>query len=151
VKIHIDISGQIQQRNLDSSLGFKRSDGVNKAVFLPKRTKKALLRKYKGQIINLVEKIHCIMVYYCIKDSLKGVTEIHICRDVNFRVVKRLLPFLFKGHSSFSDIKIAVRNRCDPTSNGHWPALKAFRRRRYATIILKKEMIEKKLLEFDNM
>jgi len=148
MKIHIDISGQIQQKNLDSSLGFRRSDGIAKAVFLPIRTKKALFRKYKTQVTNIVEKIHCIMIYYCIKDSLKGVGEIHICRDGDFRAIKRLLPLLFKGHSHFHDIKITVRRRGEPASNGHWPALKAFRKRKYAKSIIKKDMVEKKLLEF---
>ncbi len=139
---------RFNRKNLDSSLGFKRSDGLKKTVFLPKRIKKAILKKYKGQIINLVERIHCIMIYYCIRDSLKDVDEIHICRDADFRVIKRLLPYLFRGHTCFSDIKITARIGTDPTSNGHWPALKAFRKRKYAGIILKKEMLEKKLLEF---
>jgi hypothetical protein len=34
MRIDIDISGQITQKNLPSSLGFKRSDGLEKAVLL---------------------------------------------------------------------------------------------------------------------
>ena len=75
MKIHIDISGQITQTSLNSSLGFKRSDGVERTAYLRKQTKKALLRKYGTQITNLVEKIHCILIYYCIRDHLKDVKE----------------------------------------------------------------------------
>jgi len=114
MKIHIDISGQVQQKNLDSSLGFRRSDGLMRAVFLPVRTKKLLFKKYKTQITNLIEKIHCILIYYCIKDSLKGVDGIHICRDGDFRAIKRLLPFLFKGHSHFHDIKLPSEGDVSP-------------------------------------
>lgn len=145
MKISIDISGQVQQKNLDSSLGFKRTDGLTRAVFLPKRTKRAILKKYSGKVTNLIERLHCVMIYYCIKDSLKDVNEIHVCGDVNFRVVKRLLPYFFKGHSGFSNIKITVRKGDEPKSNGHWPALKAHRKRKYAKAVIKKDMIEKKL------
>ena len=148
MKMQIDISGQVQQRNYDSALAFKRSDGIEKTVFLRAKTKKALLSKYKGQIINPIEKIHCILIYYCIKDYLKGVEEIKICKDVNFRRTKRLIPNLFKEHKNFPSIKIISRSGGEPKSNGHKPALKAFRKRKYANLIISKEMIEKKLLEF---
>lgn len=90
--IQIDISGQIQQKNYDSALGFKRSDGKTGSVFLRKQLKQKLTDKYKGQIINFVEKLHCIMIYYAIKDHLGGVKEIKICRDVKIRTVAYLLP-----------------------------------------------------------
>lgn len=146
LRIDIDISGQIQQKNLDSSLGAKRSDGVQNAVFLSHQTKKELLGKYKGQINNLVEKMHCLMIYYCIKDLLDGVTEIRVCNDVNFRVVKKLLPLLFKGR--LKGVEINNRKRSEPASAGHWPALKAHRKRKYATCIIKRKDVEEKILEF---
>ena len=34
MKIEIDISGQIQQKNYDSALGFCRDNGIEKAVYL---------------------------------------------------------------------------------------------------------------------
>ncbi len=148
MRISIDISGQVQQMNFDSSLGAKRSDGMTMAVVLPRRTKKAIVRKYKGQITNLMEKIHCIMIYYCIRDHLKEVDEISICRDVKPRVIKPLLSSLFKEYEGFSEVKITFRESSETHSNGHWPALKAFRKRKYAKGIIKKEMIEKKLLDF---
>ena len=131
---------------MDSCLGCKKSDGSSKTVFLPKTSKKAIVRKYKGQVVNLVEKIHCILIYYGICDILENADEIIICNDVNYRRVANLLPMLFKDKDDFSEIKI--RPLTQGKSNGHKPAIKAFRKRKYASIILTKERIEGKLFEF---
>jgi len=148
MKIYVDISGQVDQKNLDSSLGCWRTDKLTRAVFLPTRTKKTVLKKYKGQIVNLIEKIHCILIYYCIKDILEGVDEIIICRDVNFRRVANLLPMLFSEHKNFRNINISPIDRYSEKSMGHNPALKAFRKRKYADEIITRDMIEKKILSF---
>ncbi len=148
MRIHVDISGQITQRNLDSSLGFRRDDGVTRAVILTSKTKREVMGKYKGQIINLVEKVHCILIYYCIRDHLEGVEEIVVCKDVDFRKVKYYLPSLFKDKPGFQEVKITPRHSESRKSNGHWPALKAHRKRRYANEIITRKMIEDKILEF---
>jgi hypothetical protein len=148
LKLWIDISGQIQQLNFDSALGFKRSDGLEKSVFLRKEVKKEAIKKYRGQIINLVEKLHCILVYYCIKDHLDNVDEIFICRDVCFRRIKNLLPLLFKDKNYLRNIKITQIASQNYRSLGHNTALKAFRKKRYASLIITKEMLENVLFEF---
>lgn len=147
-KIEIDISGQIQQINYDSSLGFRRNNGIEKSVYLKSSTKKEVIKKYKGQVTNLIEKLHCIMIYYCIKDSLENVKEIKICQDVSFRRIKNLLPLLFEQKNSFSDIKIVSRKGGEPKSVAHRISLKAFRKRKYTDLLIKKEMIEDVLFEF---
>ena len=53
---------------------------------------------------NLIEKLHCIMIYYCIRDFLEGIGEIKICEDVNFRRIKNLLPLLFKNNNYLNGI-----------------------------------------------
>lgn len=146
--IQIDISGQIQQKNYDSSVGFKRNDGLTNSVFLRKETKKEIISKYKGQVTNLIEKVHCILVYYCIKDYLEKVKEIKICKDCNPRKIKYFLLLLFKGNSHFSNIKINFRGGLEPKSNGHKVALRTFRRKRHASLLLSKEDVENKLFLF---
>jgi len=148
MKIEIDISGQIQQLNYDSALGFRRENGFEKSVYLRSKTKKEIIKKYKGQVTNLIEKLHCIMIYYCIKDFLKDIKEIKICRDVSFRRIKNLLPLLFKKQKSFNNIKITQRKGREVKSSAHRIALKTFRRKKYAALLIKKEMIENVLLEF---
>lgn len=143
--IHIDISGQIQQMNYNSALGFKRSDGLEGSVFLPSKTKKAIIRKYKGQVVRLIEKLHCIMMYYCIKDHLDGVKEIIICKDVNYRRLKDLVPMLFKNHLEGINIRPRVEKK---KSNGHRPAIRAFRKRARSNKIITRDMIERVLFEF---
>jgi|SRR3989338_577210 len=145
--IQIDISGQIQQRNYNSALGCKRSDGLERAAYLRSSTKKEVVRKYKGQVVRLIEKLHCIMIYYCIKDHLDGVKEIKICKDVNYRRLRDLIPLLFKDHNYLENINISPRVEKEK-SNGHKPAIRAFRKRREADVLVSKEMIEKVLFEF---
>ncbi len=147
-KIEIDISGQIQQLNYDSALGFRRDNGIVKSVYLRSKDKKEIIKKYKNQITNLIEKLHCIMIYFCIKDSLENVKEIKICRDVSFRRIRNLLPLLFKKQNYLRNIKIIQRKGDEAKSAGHNIALKTFRRRKYAEMIIKKEMIEDVLFEF---
>jgi len=148
MKIEIDISGQIQQLNYDSALGFRRENGYEKSVFLSIKVKKEIIKKYKGQVIDLIEKLHCILIYYCIKDDLENVSEIKICRDVSFRRVKNLLPLLFKNHNYLENIKISQRKGDEKQSAGHRVALRSFRRKKYAYLIIKKEMIEDVLFKF---
>ena len=146
--LEIDISGQIQQINYDSVIGCRRYNGIERTAYLSSKIKKEILKKYKGQVTDLIEKLHCILVYYCIRDKLENVAEIKICKDVSFRRIKNLLPFLFKHQKYLQDISINQRKGLEPKSGAHRIALKAFRKKRYADIIITKEMIEDVLLEF---
>lgn len=148
IKLYLDISGQIQQLNLDSSLGCISGDGLKKSVHLKSSIKKEIINKYKGQITNIIEKLHCIMIYYCIKDNLKDVGEIEICRDVSFRRIKNLLPLLFKDYNYLSNINVTQRESNTDKSPAHRVAIKSFRKRKYATILITREMIEDVLLQF---
>ena len=147
-KIEIDISGQIQQLTYDSALGFRRDNGFEKSVYLRNKEKKEIIKKYKGQVMNLIEKLHCILTYYLIKDELDSISEIKICKDVNFRTMKNLLPLLFKENNYLNGIRISVRRGDEPKSMAHRFALRTFRRRRHASQIINKEMIEKMLFNF---
>jgi len=146
--IEIDISGQVQQLNYDSALGFWRANGIEKAVYLRSQIKKDIIKKYKGQVTNLIEKLHCILIYYCLKDYLDDVNEIKICKDINARRLKNLLPLLFKNHDYLKNIKMTIRKGGEPDSKAHRIALKTFRRRKFANLLMTKEMIENVLFEF---
>ncbi len=147
-KIEIDISGQIQQLNHDSALGFSRDNGIEKSVYLRSKDKKEIIKKYGGQVTNLIEKLHCILVYYLIKDELKEVTEIKVCKDVDFRTLKNLLPLLFKEQNYLDGIKIIVRTGDEQKSKAHRFALRTFRRRKYASQIINKKILEEMLFKF---
>jgi len=147
-KIEIDIGGQIQQLNYDSALGFRRDNGLEKSVFLRSQDKKDIIKKYEGQVINLIEKLHCILIYYCIKDSLDDINKIKICSDIKFRVLKNLPPFLFKENNYLNEIKIIPRRGNERISSAHSIALRSHRKRRFADNIINKEMIEDVLFNF---
>lgn len=146
--VQIDISGQIQQKNYDSAIGFKRSDGLTNSVFLRKDIKKEIINKYKGQVTNLIEKVHSILIYYCVKDYLANVKEIKICKDCNPRKIKYFLPFLFREYPKFKDLKVTFRGGLEPKSIGHKIALRTYRRRKHASILLSKRDIESRLFLF---
>jgi len=147
-KIEIDISGQVQQLNYDSALGFRMEDGLEKSVFLRSKDKKEIVRKYSRRITNVIEKLHCILIYYLIKDELENISQIKICKDVDFRTLKNLLPLLFSEYNYLKDIKINVREGDESKSGAHKFALRTFRRRKHASKIIDKEMIEEMLFKF---
>jgi hypothetical protein len=146
MKLHIDISGQIHQKNLNSALGVNREDGEWRSVFVKSKVKKEILREYKGQIVSLIEKIHCILIYYSIKDFLGRVDELIICRDINFRRLKRLLPLLFENN--LENIRINQRESNGKKSLGHNIASGTKKHKRKATVTLNLEMIEDVLFNF---
>lgn len=147
-KIEVDISGQIQQLNYDSALGFRRDNCIEKSVYLRSKDKKEVIKKYGGQVTNLIEKLHCILIYYCICDSLDNVGEIKICKDVDFRALKNLLPLLFKEKDYLNGINMTSRKGEEQESKAHRTALRAFRRKKYATKIIDKKAIEEMLFKF---
>ncbi len=146
MRIYIDISGQIQQKNLNSALGCKREDGIERSVFMKSKIKKRILLKYKGQVTNLIEKLHCILIFYCIKDFLENIDEIIICRDVNFRRLKRLLQLLFDD--KLENIKISQRQSNGTKSKAHRTALKTKRNKKHANLNITRRMVEDILFEF---
>lgn len=146
MRLHVDISGQVQQKNLNSALGCKRDDGKDRSVFIKSKVKKEILLKYKGQVTNLVEKIHCILIFYCIRDFLDDVGEVVVCRDVNFRRLKRLLPLLFGN--KLKNVKIKQRQSNTGKSKAHRVALKTRRNKRHAKLNVTRRMVEDILFEF---
>ena len=50
MRIEIDISGQIQQLNFDSALGFKRNDGFSRSVYLKSEVKKEIKKNTKAKL-----------------------------------------------------------------------------------------------------
>jgi len=146
MKLHVDISGQVQQKNLNSALGCKRDDGEERSVFLKSKLKKEVLLKYKGQVTNLIEKIHCILIYYCMKDFLDGIDKVVICKDVNFRRLKKLLLMLFGDR--LKGVKITQRKSNSDKSLAHRVALKTKRHKRHAQLNITRGMIEDILFKF---
>ena len=145
MKLHIDISGQVQQKNLNSALGCKRSDGAERSVFLKSKIKKKIILRHKGQVANLIEKVHCILIYYCIKDFLDDVDEIVICKDVNFRRLRRLLPLLFED--GLDGISVVQRKSNSENSLAHNVALKTKRHKKHAQLNVTWRMVEDILIK----
>ena len=88
------------------------------------------------------------MIYYCIRDFLDGIDRIVICRDVDFRRIKNLLPLLFKENNYLNGMEIKQRDSKSEKSLAHNIAIKTFRKKKYADLIINKEMVEDVLLKF---
>jgi len=144
MKVHIDISGQIQQKNLNSALGCKWDDGRERSVFLKSKLKKEVLKKYSDQK-NILEKVHCILIYYCIKDFLDGVDKIIICKDINFRRLKKFLLMLLVDR--LEGIKIVQRKSNSEKSPAHNVALKTKRHKKHAQLNITRRMLEDILMK----
>ncbi|MFH1722482.1 MAG: hypothetical protein ABH950_07765 [Candidatus Altiarchaeota archaeon] len=143
--LHIDISGILKDAYQQSTLGFKRTDGVTGNIYIRHQTKRAYYRKYRNKLTDCVGRLYAIAVYYAIKDYLTNVEKIRFCRDIKFRHVKNYLNQLFVNHKGFKEIKLELNNPSNGKSNGHYPALKAFRNRSKAKKFLTLKMIESKL------
>ena len=83
------------------------------------------------------------MIYFCIKDHLKNIDELIICRDINPRRINNILRSMFKDNSSFPRIKI--RGHDQPDSNAHDAALGGYRSKSKANLVITEKLIEKSL------
>ncbi len=143
MSMHIDISGQVTQTDKPSSLAFVKDDGSRNVVYVDAETKRRILKRHSGKVENLPEKLHCIMIYFCIKDYLKDVDELVICRDINPRRINKILLSLFKEHGGFP--KIIIRGHDQPDSDAHFAALSGYRKKSSADLIITDKMINKML------
>tara|TARA_Y100000310_G_C20291339_1_gene627348 strand:+ start:203 stop:646 length:444 start_codon:yes stop_codon:yes gene_type:complete len=146
MRIEIDISGNMKFLYKDSVMAFATEDGkVYNTVFLDKRLKRKIFTKYSSRIKNVKEQLHCIMIYYCIRDYIDKIKEMKICPDISpFKMNQYLRVYLPKD--SFGKIKkkiVPVGHDCFV----HKIAYRTYKRKIEPKLILTKEMITKLLLK----
>jgi len=145
-EVEIDISGRIDQKSYDSVIVMLAEDeSLENSVFLKSELKRKVLNRNKD-IKDVVEKVHCIMIYYCAKDYLNEISEMKICPDCSSIKINHYLKFYFKGLKRFDKIKKRVKE-ISHASPCHKKALRIFRGKEKPKIIINKEMIMKLLKE----
>ncbi len=79
MEVKIDVSENVRFVDRTSVLGIATDDKKykNNIVLLPKIKKR--INKFAGKI----DKIHCILIYYLIKNELKKYESIQICCDIS--------------------------------------------------------------------
>ncbi|MFH1182404.1 MAG: hypothetical protein V1702_05580 [Candidatus Woesearchaeota archaeon] len=107
VLAQIDISGRINEWDKHTFLGYA-TESKNHIVYIDIKTKKDLRLKY-GKITDFVEKFHCLMIYYCIRDHLDNFDSLQICRDCGSAKITKYLNDYFWGSTKYSRLKPFVK------------------------------------------
>lgn len=145
-KIEIDISGRIDQKSYNSVIVMLSKDGsLENSIFLSSKLKRQILNKNKD-IKNIIVKLHCILIYYCIKDFIGKISKMKICPDCSPKKIDQYLKLYFKDSKNFKKIKKRIKG-IKHSSLCHKKALRIFRGKEKPKLIISKEMILKLLKE----
>ena len=146
MKIEVDISGNMKFLYKDSVMAFATEDGkFNNTVYLDKRLKRKVFTKYGSRIKNVKEQLHCIMIYYCIRDYIDQIVEMKICPDISpFKMNQYLRIYLPK------DSFVKIKKKITPVGHDctvHKIAYRTYKRKIKPKLTLTKEMITELLLK----
>jgi len=147
MKIEIDISGNMKFLYKDSVMAFATKEGdISNTILLDRRLKREIFVKYRSRIKNIKEQMHCIMIYYCIKNYLNKISEMKICPDISPNKLHHYLRLLFSSNNLFLKIKKVIKP-VKHDSFVHKIAYKTYQKKIKPNIILTKEIILKSLLK----
>lgn len=110
MKVKIDIRGRINQWGTKSILGFSSDDlNFHYVVEISSKYKKELRKKY-GNRTDFVEKFHCILITYAIKNHLNKISFIQICNDIGKKKLLKYLKDYLGSSNVYDDIKKEVKS-----------------------------------------
>ncbi|MAG02984.1 hypothetical protein CMI42_06610 [Candidatus Pacearchaeota archaeon] len=146
MKIEVDISGNMKFVYRNSVMAFSTKDGkIKNTVLLNKKLKRWIIIKYKSRIKNIKEQLHCIMIFYCIKDHIDKISEMKICPDISPYKMNQYLRLYLP-----EDYFHKIRKRIVPVTHeslAHKIAYRTYKRREKPSLILTKDMILELLLK----
>jgi len=141
--IEIDQSGKIEQLNKDTCIAFSNKNQYS--ILIPKELKQEVYKLYKGKIKELMYRLFCIGVYYCLRDYIKEKELITICCEYigKENLIKSfLLNYLRKDYPEI-DPKIIRFGKIGKKSNAHAVAIDVYRNNRKPNKILSLNQLEK--------
>lgn len=139
-KIEIDISGRIDQKSYDSVVVMlNKNRNFENSIILDSKLKKEILNKNKN-IKDINVKLHCILIYYCIKDYIDKILNIQICPDCSPKKIDQYLKFYFKEYKDFEKIRKRIKG-VKHSSLCHKKAIRIFRGKEKPNLKISKEMI----------
>jgi len=145
-KVEVDVSGRIDQKSYDSVMVMLAEDGsLENSVFLSSKLKRKILNENKD-INDIIVKVHCILIYYCVKDFVGEILGMKICPDCSPKKIDQYLNFYFREVQDFDEVKKRIKG-ITHSSLCHKKALRIFRGKEKPRLIIDKEMIMKLLME----
>ena len=143
--IEIDISGNMKFLYKDSVMAFSDKDGsMFNTVFLSSKLKREIFSKYKNKIVDLKDQMHCIMIYYCIKDYINKISRMKICPDISPNKIHHYLELYFSNDNVFLKIKKRIRS-VKHSSKVHKIAYLTYQKKMKPNSRLSKRMVVKML------
>ena len=68
MRIEVDMSGKIEQTNVDTVVAFRNSEQYS--VLFKKKTKAEILTEYRNKYKDTHYRLFAILIYYCIRNYL---------------------------------------------------------------------------------
>lgn len=124
--IEVDMSGKIEQTNVNTIVAFRNSEQYS--VLLEKKTKAEILTEYRNKHKDTHYRLFAILIYYCIRNYLNKIQQILIDNEYEGReedIKRNLLRVIWKDYPSF-DKKLIKFSRIGKKSNAHRVAYQTF-------------------------
>lgn len=126
MRIEIDMSGKIEQTDVDTVVSFRNDEQYS--VLLKKKVKVEILTEYRNKHKDIHYRLFAILIYYCIRNYLSKVQSITIDDEYEGReedIKRNLLRILWKDSQNF-DKKLIKFSRIGKKSNAHRVAYQTF-------------------------
>lgn len=106
MKVHVDVSGRINQWNCDSFFAICSVDDkeLAYAVMIDNKTKKKLRKRY-GKITDFVEKMHCACLFHLMNPHLGKLSYAKICMDIDKKKLSKYLKDYLSSTEAYDNFK----------------------------------------------
>lgn len=143
MRIEVDMSGKIEQTNVDTVVAFRNSEQYS--VSLKKKTKAEILTEYRNKYKDIHYRLFAILIYYCIRNYLNKTQQILIDQEYEGReedIKRNLLRVIWKDYPSF-DKKLIKFSKIGKKSNAHRVAYQTFIGKLAPNKLITKNEVEK--------
>ena len=139
-KVEVDFSGRVDQKSYDSVVVMLSKDReLENSAILTSKLKREILNQNK-EIKDIIGKVHCILIYFCVKDFTDKISKMKICPDCSPKKIDQYLKAYFKEDKEFKKIKRKTKG-IKHSSSCHKKALRIFRGKEKPRLKLTKEKI----------
>lgn len=143
MKIEVDMSGKIEQTDMDTVVAFRNDEQYS--ILLKKKIKVEILTEYRNKYKDIHYRLFAILIFYCVKSYLHKIQLIIIDieyerRDIDIK--KHLLSFIRKKYLDF-DKNLIMFSRIGKNSRAHRLAYQTFIGKLAPNKIVTKEEVEK--------
>ena len=126
MRIEVDMSGKIEQTDVDTVVAFRNDEQYS--VLIKKKVKVDILTDYRNKYKDIHYRLFAVLIFYCIRNYLHKIQLILIDIEYERReedIKRNLLRIIWKKHSHF-DKKIINFSRIGKKSHAHKLAYQTF-------------------------